>query len=41
MLDSLNKIVYKDDKQIFQMTVTKHLGKEKTTSIIISEYVSN
>ena len=41
LLDSLNKIVYKDDKQIFQMTVTKHLGKEKTTSIIISEYVSN
>ena len=39
LLDSLNKLVYEDDKQIYQMIVSKQLGKVKKTSIIITEMV--
>ena len=38
LFDSMNKIVYHDDKQIFQIVATKECGGEKSTNITITEF---
>lgn len=38
LLDSMNGIIYKDDKQIYQLIVTKSNEGDKETSVIISDH---
>ena len=37
VLDSLNKKVYKDDKQVYELNIKKIVSKEKMTKITITE----
>ena len=41
LLDSMNKLVYADDKQIYQIVATKVLGSEKQTIVIVSDYLDS
>jgi Holliday junction resolvase RusA-like endonuclease len=39
LFDSMNGIVYEDDKQIYKITVTKNCTGSKHTVIVVSDYV--
>ena len=41
LLDSMNKLVYADDKQIYQIVATKVLGQDKQTTVIVSDYLDS
>ena len=41
LLDSMNKLVYADDKQIYQIVATKVLGQDKQTTVVVTDYLDN
>ena len=41
LLDSMNNLVYADDKQIYEIVCRKIIGQDKQTTVVVTDYLDS